>query len=256
MRRVVFVAFFLAAAAGCAHQAACPNPIPNCPAKWSYCDSNQWLPPVCQMGDRQSPIDLTDAPTSRPPDRPLDAKYTNIAPNVANTSRSIKVLNPRGSLTYRGETYNAKEFHFHVPGEHTINGTPAAMELHIVHEHGTRPEAAALTVLFDVGTGNTELQKLVDLLPITECCTKTAASDDFDLAGLLPKPVDTTPFYVYDGSLTTPECSQNVRFLIFQPRLQASQAQIDKIAAGIGPNARQARHPGSRPVTLVIPPSP
>jgi carbonic anhydrase len=217
----------------------------------SYCDANQW-PPSCLTGDKQSPIDISR--WSGIVGGQLPIYSGTFKPMILNTEHSIQITNPVGSITIGNDTYPLLEFHFHIPAEHTFSGVAAPMEMHLVYgtvaSDGTKSPVAAVAVLFDdAADRNTTLDAIVDALPIDPCKDKAGAQ--LNLSQLVP--TDLTRYFMYDGSLTTPVCTQELKWFILKARSRASKTQRKAIMGNIGPNARQARNPGRRPVTYVAP---
>lgn len=69
------------------------------------------------------------------------------------------------------EEYALIQFHHHAPGEHTINGRPAALEIHLVHRSAAGSHAV-VGVLFEPGAPNRAIAALLAVramhpLPVT-----------------------------------------------------------------------------------------
>src|SRR5262249_31689831 len=132
MRRLIFASLVLAFAA-CSHVAR----DGTCPPSWNYRQQNLW-PAACIDGPTRSPINIT---TSTSADYPQIAiHYEPFVPKIYNNQRGVKFYGNGGggyveTVTRAGaqpERFSLQELHFHVPGEHTFNGTAAPMELHLV----------------------------------------------------------------------------------------------------------------------------
>ncbi|MDZ7648146.1 MAG: carbonic anhydrase family protein [Cytophagales bacterium] len=55
--------------------------------------------------------------------------------DILDNGHTIQVTVDEGStFTFAGKTYNLKQFHFHTPSEHTIDGKNLPMEMHMVHQ--------------------------------------------------------------------------------------------------------------------------
>jgi carbonic anhydrase len=225
MRNVVIAALVFCAASAVGSE---------CPVHWSYGDANDW-PDACKTGLAQSPVDLTVHAAAA--GAAIEFHYDNIAaPEVQNSSYSYKVTNTKGYVRFEGVDYPLLELHFHVPGEHTIGGAPAPMEMHLVHGRNGKPELV-IGVLYKDGASVAALNEIVSVLPAKACDHATAKQ--LNPATLLPK--DATKYYRYRGSLTTPGCGEGLTWIVLADRANSTVAQRDAIKKNIGPNARQAR---------------
>jgi hypothetical protein len=90
---------------------------------------------LCSTGTTQSPIDITTETFTKEAgsgfvlkiaDQPAGAEFENLGTNVE------VVVN--GTLENAGKTFSMKQFHFHTPSEHRLNGEYFAMETHFVFE--------------------------------------------------------------------------------------------------------------------------
>jgi len=52
--------------------------------------------------------------------------------------------------------------------------------------------------------------------------------DNLDLSGLIPSDIGTAGYYAYEGSLTTPPCTNIVRWHVMNARASISEAQMEK----------------------------
>src|SRR5687767_1541448 len=145
------------------------------PVHWSYSQEDGaegWakLSPVyaaCGSGKSQSPVDLLTEVGKGTVQWKIDYKATSlhIAHNenvqeLINNGHTIQVTPEAGSsITYGGKIYQLKQFHFHTPGEHTINGKHFPMEIHLVHESDDK-SLAVIGVLFNEGNHNSNFDQL------------------------------------------------------------------------------------------------
>jgi carbonic anhydrase len=91
--------------------------------------------------------------------------------------------------------------------------------------------------MFVQGATNPALEALWSHLP-AKADEQQVLSPEFAAARLLPPKRD---YYRYEGSLTTPPCSEGVRWLVLKQTVAASAAQIARLATALG-------HPNNRPV--------
>jgi carbonic anhydrase len=195
---------------------------------------------VCAKGQAQSPIGFNSrgAITKGPfPKMEIDWQPT-VTGEAVDNGHTIQVNVPPGNfLVYGGTRYELKQFHFHSPSEHNVNGEHTAMEMHFVNQ---TPEGktAVLGVLLTTGRANAGLEPIFSALPPPGGTPKTV---QVDLGALLPK--DRTHF-AYAGSLTTPPCTEGVQWLVIVAQPEISKAQVDAFHARYPANARptQAWH--------------
>ena len=85
--------------------------------------------------------------------------------NLVDNGHTIQVTVEEGStLTTSRGTYKLKQFHFHTPSEHTINGEYFPMEVHFVHQSADG-KFAVVGALFADGPANENLAKLIANFP-------------------------------------------------------------------------------------------
>ncbi|AVF36848.1 carbonic anhydrase [Rahnella sikkimica] len=189
------------------------------PQNWSKLSPDFHL---CEQGKMQSPIDIKDALKVHA--HPLDVRYTLPPVNVVNNGHSVQVNVREGDfITLDGEKFVLQQFHFHAPSENTLNGKSFPMEAHFVHMDADG-EIAVVAVMFETGAANPELEKIWQQMPEKTGETVTLKSN-VALSALLPK--DLT-HYRYSGSLTTPPCTEGVRWLVIKQPQTLSEQQLEK----------------------------
>ena len=196
----------------------------SCTVKWSYQGDNgpeHWAnlsPCFAACGDTsQSPIDLTDAAASALDH--LEPGYHTAPGIVENTGHLIKVTIAGGSLTIGEDRYDLREFHFHTPAEHVIDGTAMDAEIHLVHKDADE-RIAVLGLFVEQGEKNAFMTRLAPHLPGQE---HAGTPVDLRLTELLP---DNLNYFTYDGSLTTPPCSQGLRWIVLKTPVTFSDEQL------------------------------
>ena len=116
------------------------------------------------------------------------------------------------------------QFHFHSPSENEIDGRSFPLEAHFVHQSRDGP-LAVVAVMYETGEENKVLKKVCRTIfsNIHEVhkCTLSAK----DINALLPKNKD---YYRFSGSLTTPPCSEGVRWIVLANYLKISEQQTEK----------------------------
>lgn len=187
---------------------------------------------ACETSREQSPVDLTAVRTSDIPD--LVFQYEPTPLGVVHTGHTIKVQVGEGSTMAVGEErYTLLQFHLHSPSEHTSEGRSFPVSLHLLHADRTG-NLAAVAVLIEEGAANESYAPLLENLPMQAGEQRTTETT-INAADLLP----TSLQYVrYDGSLTTPPCTEGVRWHVLMEPVTLSAAQIEAIAALI-PNTNR-----------------
>jgi carbonic anhydrase len=174
---------------------------------------------TCADGRRQSPVDISRPMPSNLP--PLEFDYPPTPFTVQNTGHTIEATMPEGSnltLTIGPDTYRLVQFHFHAPSEHTVAGRAYPAELHLVHES----QGGELAVVGIFVEPSSLPQPLIDEVIETagsvgeEVQIADALSPLELLLDLEPPRASEDDYYTYDGSLTTPPCTENVRWIVLE----------------------------------------
>ena len=210
-------------------------------AHWGYGQEHgpsQWseLKPefeTCRTGKHQSPIDISGAEKADLP--AVDFKYQASPLHIVNNGHTIQVNMPAGStITVADHSYALLQFHFHTPSEETIRGKHHALVAHFVHKDA-EGKLAVVAVLFDVGKSNTVLAPVLAKMPPKEGPERTVEGTSLDPAKLLPSKQG---YYEFEGSLTTPPCSEGVRWFVLKQPVTLSQQQLDAFRRLYPRNAR------------------
>lgn len=206
---------------------------------------------ACAEGREQSPVDVdtSSAASGGGTDGELAFMYGREHVHTANTGLFVKVQYDEGRSGLRlgdGE-YSLVEIHAHTPSEHTLDGDGFPMEMHLVHR-GPTGKLAVAGVLFRLGRANPAVQQFIDAVP-ARAGDQNYPDTTLDLSGLLPS---TLSHYSYPGSLTTPPCTEGVRWLVMSEIQEASREQIDQISTltGSRANNRPVQPLGARTVTF------
>ena len=208
--------------------------------EWSYSGKTgpeRWgeLSPAyaeCSEGRRQSPIDLAAATPGGVPT--LELGYAPARAVQVNNGHVIQFDEPNdGGILLDGRRYDLMQFHYHAPAEHVIGDERAPMELHIVHADANR-NLAVLGVFLEEGASNPVYERLFGTVA-TKKGEQIPLDAPFDPQQLLP---ESRSFYSYSGSLTTPPCSEGVRWIVFRQPVELSADQIARFTDVYSGNAR------------------
>jgi len=204
---------------------------PSGPEHWAEVSANY---SVCATGTQESPIDLRGAVPARLGD--LGIEWRPVPLRVANTGHSIQVdAPPGGRLTMEGRTYELLQFHLHHPSEHLLDGRRFPMEIHFVHRGPGNDLLGVVAVLVEHGASNEALEAVLANMPAEAGTSRAVEGATVQPHRLLPAE---RGHLRYEGSLTTPPCSENVDWAVLTRPIQASPAQVDAFERLYANNAR------------------
>jgi carbonic anhydrase len=174
---------------------------------------------ICRRGKNQSPIDLVAVLGADLPE--LIFKYTQPGSLIEkNTGHAIQEsVKPGNHILVAGKKFELRQFHFHSPSEHTVNGNYFPMEVHFVHQN-EEGEYAVVGLMFEEGDHN----EFMDQLPSFRAERgEEPLVEPFDYNRLI---TDRANYYLYNGSLTTPPCTEGVKWIVLKQPIIASPEQI------------------------------
>lgn len=194
---------------------------------------------MCRDGQNQSPINLQhniDAELAE-----LVFEYYSSPGEATNNGHSIQIDVEAGSflkIPSLDRSFELKQFHFHSPSEHTIEGQSYAMEMHFVHadENGA---LAVVGVMINVGQENPVLKEMRYFMP-EQSGENEKAPIGIEETDLLPP---TRDYYYYSGSLTTPPCSEGVAWIVLKDPIEASLEQIARFKEQVGATTNRPVQP-------------
>ena len=177
--------------------------------------------PTCGKGKSQAPLNIKG---------PFEKVRFNVVPDyklgplkIVNNGHTIQVnVAPGSKIRIDGKAFDLLQFHFHRPSEEHINGKPSAMVIHFVHKNDSG-ELAVLGVLLQEGNENPGIKTLWSYAPPKEGPEVAPDNVAFNPNNLLPREME---FFHYDGSLTTPPCTEKVKFFILKSQVNISKEQI------------------------------
>ncbi len=196
--------------------------------KWGYKNTKDWGElctgfSACD-GKEQSPVNIVKNEVVNDKNLPnLDFSYGNTPVYVKHSGYAIKFkVFGDNTLTIGKDKFKLLQFHYHALSEHTVDGKHYPMEVHFVHK-GDKG-LAVVGVFFEEGESNPLLEKYLASFPEGKGSYKS--DETIELRKLLP---ENLAYYHYDGSLTTPPCSEIVDWYVLKTPLTASQEQLHKM---------------------------
>ena len=180
----------------------------------------------CVNGKEQSPINIETLHVVK--DKYITDPTINYKPTVFSLSNDGHTIQATPSTLDNSIVVNNKEYmltqlHFHTPSEHQFNGNNFDMELHFLHMDANY-QLVVLGLMIKEGKTNSYLKNAWNVIPREKTTEDVKLKEPIDLMNLLPKEKDS---FQYNGSLTTPPCSEGVKWVILKEPIEMSKEQID-----------------------------
>lgn len=232
--------------AGCSRVSVTPGaqrPSAEPAIPWSYEGESgpaHWADeyPVC-AGKAQSPIDVKATAIADLP--PLEFEYVTIGGTIVDTGRALQVDTEGGALTVGDSTYTLLQIRFHVPSEHTIEGRRFDAVMHLIHA-GDGGRLAVVGVPFEVGEEN---EFIGEVLAAAAEPVDAGLPTEIDIEDAVPAH---TEYYTYEGSLTTPPCTEGVRWFVLRNPETLSAEQLEELAGYYRNNVRPVQRLNERSI--------
>jgi carbonic anhydrase len=201
------------------------------PAHWGELDP-AWG--ACAAGEQQSPVDLGRRFERRRRFRGLALEYGPTAGEIFDNGHTIEVeTEGENVLALDGTRYALVQFHFHTPSEHRVAGRGWDMELHLVHR-SAEGSLAVVGVFLRRGPDSGALAPIFESLP-DDVDVHHPLEEEFDPATFLPR---SRVNYRYAGSLTTPPCTEGVRWIVLAEPVTISDEHMALFNERVFFNAR------------------
>ncbi|KAI0153016.1 alpha carbonic anhydrase [Xylariaceae sp. FL1272] len=222
----------------------------------------------CAHGRRQSPINLvpstykllpaTSLTVLLPDDVPEGAAFENLGSTIMVVMEGLG-----GSLVVDDLELELRQFHFHTPSEHLVNGMNLPMEMHMVFENSEMRKLAVVGIFVDVIEPTLLLAKdtqrhhrVSDILE-----TIFRSVDDIAIPGSMTTSqpfcmtelncmMNTTDFRQYSGSLTTPPCAEGLLWVVAVEKLFLTRSTFENVRRVIGFNSRVTQNTPGMPNLL------
>lgn len=211
---------------------------------WTYSEPNLWAKEYKDCdGEAQSPVNIDSASVSVPEDESEgylagNSKYRVLSGrSIKNNGHNVQVDGDFGTLVLPDGQYALKQFHFHFPSEHEVNGKLAAGEMHMVHQKigsaGTH-DLAVIGILLELDDQIQNSKGLDKELAFMRNLgfgkTLPAEGEELPVKGEVDlgafETVLSRGFFHYRGSLTTPPCSETVHWYVLQQPAAVSEQMV------------------------------
>ncbi|MFL6755882.1 MAG: carbonic anhydrase [Sphingomicrobium sp.] len=207
---------------------------------WSYAGRegpSHWTSefPTCGLGKAQSPINIMPSKVATRHLPALEFRYHPAQLRIVDNGHTIMVDYPPGSfLVVADHSYELVQFHFHKPSEETISGRHSAMVVHLVHKDA-RGHLAVVAILLETGAANQLVETLWRHVPQEKEHELEIRGVTIDANELLPR---LRSYFTYQGSLTTPPCTEDVRWFVMKSAVTVSRREITTFGTLYRSNAR------------------
>jgi carbonic anhydrase len=209
------------------------------PKEWASLDEKYEM---CAEGLHQSPINIINSIEAQLTSLSLEEKSK--AKTFVNNGHTVQVnFSGFNTLNLDNTKYYLKQIHFHTPSENQIDGKSYPMEAHLVHASSTG-QLAVVAVLFEEGSENNVLNKLLRNLPENKGDKNNLKSE---VLGYEILPVS-KEYYKFNGSLTTPPCSEGVKWFVLRTPVQLSTSQLNDFMEVMPKNNRPIQEINARTI--------
>lgn len=197
---------------------------------WSYpYNETEWglVSATCSEGTMQSPVDLP-AHSGRAQTK-LDIMYDNPTSLTASDEHELtwnEESNNPPTIRLDNMTYVLSKVQCHIGSEHTVNGFRYAGSCQFVHQEGDK--YVIIEVFISDGTST------------TNSAFDDALQNANLLWGTMISGLNLRYYWEYTGSFTTPNCEENVQWIILRDVVEVTPAQVEQMKdnAGIDNNFR------------------
>jgi len=204
------------------------------PENWATLSDDNY---ACS-GKNQSPINLTNFTQAKL--NPIKFNYQAGGHEILNNGHTVQLNYQDGShIKIDGKTFSLLQFHFHTPSENNINNQSFPLEAHLVHADKDG-NLAVVAVMFKEGAANKALEQAWEKMP-KHAGDKHQLSSSVNVNDILPLNRD---YYRFNGSLTTPPCSEGVRWLVMKQAITVSKQQIATFSEVL-------HEPNNRPIQAI-----
>ena len=200
---------------------------------------------ACSQGHQQSPIDIRGAHLNKAL-QPIEFHYIAGPVTLENTGNQIVVhVDPGSYIVADGTRYDLQRLEFHHPSEHAVHGRLTEMDVELVHTAADGKMAIiAVRLALDRGDANAVLAALCDHLPQAPHTTEKVTAN-INPRGFIPSDPG---YWTYMGSLTTPPCTEGVRWFVMEQDVSLSRYQVQAFQRLFRLSSRPLQDPHGRKI--------
>lgn len=176
---------------------------------------------MCGRGRNQSPINLAGPLLRVKYELIHDYRAGPLA--IVNDGKTWQVnVAPGSKMRIDSMPYDLISMTFQRPSGEQLDGKSFPMGIHLLHRDKAGKQVT-LVVLLREGNENPGIKQLWSHAPAKEGPQVQPEGVAFNPANLLPRELN---FLTYEGSLTTPPCSENMRYYVIKEPINISREQI------------------------------
>ncbi|KAK0117909.1 hypothetical protein ONS95_012225 [Cadophora gregata] len=219
------------------------------PSGWTYAASNTWgvaNDTICLTGTTQSPINLPSGSFSKTHipsfaySAPASGTLFNwgFGPSFSLNKSNGVDFSANPSFKFDEETVYLLSWHTHIPSEHLINNVRTRAEIHLVHGDASGIPRGVIGLRINPSSKSSPFfAQFVSQVPHHGSSNRTQV-DQLDMSLALKEVGSLKNFWTYKGSLTTPPCSEGLRWWVAGKVLEISDSQMKAL---LGVSAYSAR---------------
>lgn len=200
---------------------------------------------ACSDGRQQSPIDIRKTRLNKSL-QPIEFHYLAGTETLENNGRTIVVhVNPGSYIVANGTRYDLIQYEFRHPSEEAVKGRLTDVSVQFMHKSAEGKIAIlAVRMTENQDAPNAILATLFAQLP-KKAGETVKINDLVNPGGLLPAD---RSYWTYMGSLTTPPCTEGVRWFVFQQPVTLSRTQLNNYVSLFRINTRPLQNPRGRQI--------
>ncbi len=141
-------------------------------------------------------------------------------------------------MSFDDETLYLKGWHIHAPADHSVQGDRSKAELHLVHADSEGHERAVVGIRIDPGNADSAFFSQF-IQTSSNASMDTSTFPGFDSTEQIEMVMNAedalkevnmfNDFWTYKGSLTSPPCTEGIRWFVAREVLFVSNRQMQAI---------------------------
>lgn len=188
---------------------------------------------LCQTGTQQSPIPLEPSHGLAVNIGQLQFSYPETTLGMLNNwgygpAFTVNTSNEcRPSISFVNETVYLKGWHIHAPSDHRVWGEHSKAELHLVHANAEGHERAVVSIRINPGVETSRFFAQFPEFPGYD--SERSLEMEVDILQAVKEVQMFSHFWSYTGSLTSPPCTEGIRWFVARDILYTSGSQMQEL---------------------------